>query len=151
MPAFIEQEIVAGVTLPVVPQGTQPSFIIKDLNNIEAFVIVSQSETGALSVAGPAITIPGPGQRSPWQWTVLWSFMADTGDLSVSSIDVKIQMPNNHEVVLGQVTPGPDLNQRQIAINLDSINSADQFGYTVFVEPGGRHDPTIVVTPDPIT
>jgi hypothetical protein len=149
MPAFVEQEIVAGVTLPVVPQGTQPSFIIKDLNTIEALVIVSQSETG-LSVAGPAITIPGPGQQSPWQWTVLWSFMADTGDLSVSSIDVKVQMPNNPEVVLGQVTSGPDLHQRQIAINLDSIKSADQFNYTVSAEPGGHHDPTIVVTQEPI-
>src|SRR5436309_12576004 len=108
MPAFVEQEIAAGVTLPVVPKGTQPSFTAKDLNNIEAFVIVSQSEMGALSVAGPAIKIVGPGRQSPWQWTVLWSFMADTAGLSVSSIDVTVGMSNNPDVVLGQVTSGPD-------------------------------------------
>ena len=51
MPSFVEQEIATGVELPVVPTGTQPSFTIKNLNNIEAVAIVSRSATGTLSVA----------------------------------------------------------------------------------------------------
>lgn len=150
MPSFVEQEIATGVELPVVPTGTQPSFTIKNLNNIEAVAIVSRSAAGTLSVAGPSIKIPGPGGQSPSQVMVLWSFMADIADLSVSSVDVKVSKPNNPNVVLGSVTQGPDRHQRQIAINLDAEESCDTFNYTVFAEPGGRHDPTIAVVKEPM-
>jgi hypothetical protein len=154
MPATLEQNALEQVTLPIAPLGVVPISTLDGLNKINVLVIVSLSDS-ELSFQAPPINIPGPGQgRSPWAWTLVWTFMADDSlrePLNFIGVDIP-HLPG--EITSEPVKLGPGPNQLQKTISINAMLPRTTFKYNVLAsigtQPRVMHDPTIVVTPDPI-
>lgn len=133
---------------------------------ITATVIVSwDSVLGDLVVQAPIISIPGPGTTGePSIWTVLWEAKPDPATLSSASFDsqgilipaLNTSMPFGVSLLSLEPVSSPD----GIEVTLENdVTSDGSLNYTVSVtgtrigegQPRYKqHDPTIVVTQEPI-
>jgi hypothetical protein len=154
MPAILEQttvtpKIVLPASDPAQTIPSVPTVFYESLNSIDVFVIVSSTAPDALDFQAPVIAFQGPGQgQAPWTWTVTWNFVTDTG-LEVDTLTVAPPVVSlTSGITMGPVQePAP--NQRQVTITLDEIMPLTLLSYSIMVN-SVSHDPTIVVTPDPI-
>jgi len=153
MPAILEQTTVEPmIMLPIVATGTPPSVDYDSLNQVTAKVIVSTSASGDLSFRSPTIALlgPGPGQ-SPWGVTVLWNLVTDNS-AEIDSFEMSILGTLPLGVTHVPETPSQS-SQFQQTFEFDETVPLFSFRYRISGFSGGQpfcHDPTIVVTPDPI-
>jgi hypothetical protein len=161
MPTLTEQETAAPPTLPI----TLPTVTYDPAKSlITAYLIVSActSDSSGLCVQAPLIAIPGSGiSGTASSWSVLWIVVPDASLSSASFDSKKVQVPlSGAPTGVGVTIPIPDLNpdQWQVAIQ-NSVPSAASIQYRVFVtgyvsDPKSmlatHHDPTIVVTMEPM-
>lgn len=161
MPTILEQTTIDPVTSSAVDPAALPTVTYDPVNRkICATVMASWDAIEGFIVQAPIIAIPKGGEL--FHWTVLWTLQSDgtLDSLSFEGIEVPMggtTMPAG----VGLLTSGqgPDSNQWQIAID-NRAESASPFNYTLSLTgtPAGttqprvkKHDPTIVVTLDPMT
>ncbi len=140
-----------------------PSVIYDPVHQvITATVIVGfDATTSNLVVHAPPIAIPKGVESS--SWTVLWNVVPDATLQSASFLSTSegVEIPGQNlppEVTLTTLGEGQSLDQWQ-ATFVNAVTGPNSFNYILLVKgtPLGstlamfkRHDPTIVVTPDPM-
>jgi hypothetical protein len=161
MPASVEQTTVDPVNglYPTVTYDHQDKLIT-------ATVIVAwDAVEGDLVVHAPLIAIPKGGESLLWK--VLWEVLPDATTLQSAGFDstsAGVEIPaQNTEMPLGVSlrTLGPGLTPDQFQATIENgVASDSSLSYTLFlqgtrigeIQPSfKKHDPTIVVTLDPMT
>lgn len=166
MPTILEQTTIDPVTSSTVDPVALPTVTYDPVNRkICATVMASWNAIDGFIVQAPIIAIPKGGEL--FHWTVLWTIQSDgtLDSLSFSSPFEGIEVPTRDTTMpagVGLLTSGqgPGSNQWQIAID-NRADSASPFNYTISLTgtPAAgtaqpqvkKHDPTIVVTLDPMT
>ncbi|HEX3128177.1 MAG TPA: hypothetical protein VH394_12680 [Thermoanaerobaculia bacterium] len=163
MPAIMEQTTVDQCETP------EPTAIFdREGRLITAEVIVSwDSIEDKLIVQAPIIDIPGPGtEDEPSPWTVLWKLMPDCSTIQLATFNSSSQgviIPGPTSVLplgvsLLESEPGETPDQWRVLIE-NKARSLSSFNYDLAItgtlisadiKHHRDHDPTIVVTPDPI-
>jgi hypothetical protein len=143
-------------------QSPSVSFDVSQ-KTIAANVIVSKPATDLIFDA-PIFGVPGSGSSGvPVTWTVTWTVVAGDGLDSVSFTSPGIVIPATGSSLPDGVSGPVDTNsvadnpaQWQAAIT-QAVTDVNAFNYTLIVEADsegtkvpGSHDPTIVVTLDPM-
>jgi hypothetical protein len=142
-----------------------PSVIYDSVNHkIHATVIVSQSSPNNLKFDAPIIGIPGSGSPElTATWDVIWTVVPGSGLDSVNFYGQGILIPaDGSDLPAGVIkpiptAPVPDRPDQWTATITHHVGDVNSFGYTMFVQGNGGgktisdfHDPTIVVTLDPM-
>ncbi len=146
---------------------TEPTVTYDAKNQVvSATVIVSlPPDLTDLVYAAPLIGVPGPGELGP-TWTVLWNLIAGEGLSSVffpSSDGIVLPSPGtslppnvqNLESHLGSVDTQWIVVLRNTVTDVNMLNyditaTGASFAITPLSFTTTTHDPTIVVTKDPI-
>jgi hypothetical protein len=133
---------------------TEPTVTFDSLNSITMWVIVSSLQ-GAHSFKAPPLAINGPKLgESPWTWTVVWNFVPDSSVGGFDRFEVQFPTPPPAPgITLG--TPQQNTKtQVQATITFDETLKLTSFNYDLSAVVNNVqqvvHDPTIVVTPEPI-
>lgn len=123
-------------------------------HSVNITVIVSRLESDSLRFAAPPIVLKRPQAGITIPWTLSWSFQPDSSLAGVVLDTFSIQVPAKSTTIPFIAIPtglsewiipiGPIDNPSLIAFGYDIVASTS----TIVLEV---HDPTIVVTPDPIT
>jgi hypothetical protein len=157
MSTIIEQ---TPVTLPTVIYD-------RDHLRITAKVLVSNDPVDAAKfiIQAPPIAIVGPYNGGPSSlFTVLWEFEG-VGEASFDSYQIQIRAPQipttgvHFETSLLEGSGGPP-RRLELPMEIDGDVGLSSFNYEISVNSGQNpgpqprfgttHDPTIIVTPDPI-
>jgi hypothetical protein len=165
MLATVEQTTVDLPASPALDQATLPTLTYDMVNHQVAItVIVSRLESGSLGFATPPIVIKRPRSGSKRDWTLAWSFQPDYSLMGHGLPNFSIRVPANGATLPFGPSPystGPS----EWIIPLDPMGPTEPiepnnlglfaFGYDIVASDPIKvleiHDPTIVVTPDPIT
>lgn len=166
MPTLTEPTTV-DLLVPPMLQTTLPAVTYDPTNfQITAYLIVSActSDPSGLCVQAPMIAVPQSAPASP-PWTVLWKAVPGSG-LSSAFFDVgkgkaQVPAPDNKPPSVTIDLPTTELASNQFAVTIRNLNqTAASFTYLVHVcgQPNGptkslltrKHDPTIVVTMEPM-
>ncbi|HTG36331.1 MAG TPA: hypothetical protein VLB76_25715 [Thermoanaerobaculia bacterium] len=154
MPAIMEQTTNNAVTAEIVSLTFPGLAYSKESNQIAVSVIVSSSSKDplGLSCRVPPIAIVGPGPLDPLPtWTVSWNFVLD-GIVTTDNFSIRMPLilPASSPVTLESGSP----NQFLIRFLTHDVKLTS-FNYDIVVTGSNlkphSEDPTIVVTPDPIT
>ena len=163
MTTMLEQSTTAQVATTLVPSVTYN--LLSEPKSINVTVIVSRSSDPdhPLHFDAPAFCVPGSGSPDiAVTWNVIWTVLPGSGLDSVKFIDVGLQTPALDSHLPDGVNPisplpvegNEDMMQALINHTVLSVNS---FNYRMFVKGQqgdtimpDSHDPTIVVTLDPM-
>ncbi len=173
MLAAMEKPMAAKRTAVTPACGLLPTVTYDYANQrITATVIVGwDAATKELVVHAPLIAIPKGGKPSPW--TLLWKVLPDPTTVSKASFRSAtegVEIPEDYngpnlppKVTISRLEPVPSPDAQPpkhwTATIANTVRSSNSFHYILSVKgtPLGttqamfkRHDPTIVVTPDPM-
>jgi len=151
MPAIIEQTPVESILLPPSGDPQVPGIHSDGLNRITSRVIVSRIDDKLHYEVLP-IPIPAPGMgEAPWPWTLVWEFVSFNEEIHVDQLEVALPADLPAGIALVDSKRGQPLNEWQIIISLNEMMPRTEFTYDIVVGNASRgHDPTIVITTEPI-
>ncbi len=136
---------------------TEPTVTFDSLNSITMWVVVSSFQ-GLLRFKAPPLAINGPKLgESPWTWTVVWNFVPDSSVGGFDRFEVQFPTPPTPPLAPGITLGTPQQKtdtQVQTTITFDDTLKLASFNYDLSAVVNNVqqvvHDPTIVVTPEPI-